>query len=73
MSLLGSFVLGEVIPVSGEVLEGVSLMTTFLLTAAMVGLGLNVNLSSLKTKAARPLLAMVVTSLALSVMTFFLV
>lgn len=72
MSLFGSYVLGNAIPISENALEGISSMTTFLLTSAMVGLGLNVNLTSLRTKAARPLLAMVVTSLALSVLSFFL-
>ena len=72
MSLLGSYVLGDAVPISDDVSNGISAMTTFLLTSAMVGLGLNVSLSSMRTKAARPLLAMVITSFALSVISYFL-
>ena len=72
MSLFGSYVLGDAVPISDDVSNGISTMTTFLLTSAMVGLGLNVSLSSMRTKAARPLLAMVITSFALSVISYFL-
>lgn len=72
MSLFGSYVLGKAIPISDSFSDGLSSLTSFLLTSAMVGLGLNVNLNSLRTKAARPLLAMVITSVLLSVVALFL-
>lgn len=72
MSLFGSYVLGKSIPVSKGVMDGVSTATTFILTTAMVGLGLNVSLRDLRTKAARPLIAMLITSVLLSVITFFI-
>lgn len=72
MSLFGSYVLGDMIPLSEGVSEGLSSLTSFLLTSAMVGLGLNVSLASFWTKAARPLLAMVIASVLLSVISFFL-
>lgn len=71
MSLLGSYVLGKSIPVNKAVLDGISNLTTFILTSAMVGLGLNVSLKDLRTKAARPLAAMLITSVVLSVVAFF--
>jgi uncharacterized integral membrane protein (TIGR00698 family) len=71
MSVFGSYLLGKHIPVSKGLLDGISNLTTFLLTSAMVGLGLNVSLKDLRTKAARPLLAMLITSVILSVAAFF--
>ncbi|MBP1971201.1 putative integral membrane protein (TIGR00698 family) [Virgibacillus natechei] len=73
MSLFGSYVLGTYISVSQSVLNSVDFMTTFILTAAMVGLGLNVSLKDVKNKALRPLLAMVITSVLLSVLMFWIV
>ena len=43
-------------------MNGISELTTWCLTAAMVGLGLNVSLRDLRTKALRPLIAMGITS-----------
>ncbi|MFS0557181.1 YeiH family protein [Brevibacillus sp. 179-C9.3 HS] len=73
MSVFGSYVLGTAIPVSDSFHNGVANVTTFVLTMAMVGLGLNVNLRALRTKAARPLIAMSITSILLSVLSFALV
>jgi len=70
MSLLGSYVLGTSIILSPEVTEGISNATTFLMTSAMVGLGLNISLRELRTKALLPLLVIFITSIALSLMTF---
>lgn len=72
MSLFGSYVLGKSIPVSQGVLDGISNATTFILTTAMVGLGLNISLRDLRTKALRPLAAMLITSVILSIITFFI-
>lgn len=73
LSILGSYVFGHSIPVSDGIMEGVFSLTTWLLTAAMVGLGLNVSLKDLRTKAMRPLAAMTITSVALSVIVYFIV
>ncbi|MBY7144138.1 putative sulfate exporter family transporter [Virgibacillus sp. NKC19-3] len=72
MSLFGSYVLGTYIPVSEGVMDGIDAMTTFILTSAMVGLGLNVSLKDVKNKALRPLLAMLITSVLLSGIMFWI-
>lgn len=73
LSVLGSYVFGPIIPVSEGVYEFISVLTTWLLTAAMVGLGLNVSLRDLRARALRPLAAMTVTSILLSVIAYFIV
>ncbi len=72
MSVLGSYVFGHSIPVSANVMAGISTATTWILTAAMVGLGLNVSLQDLRTRALKPLLAMTITSVCLSIFAFFI-
>jgi len=71
MSLFGSYILGHMVTIPASVMNGVSFFTSFILTMAMIGLGLNVSLKALRTKAFRPLLAMVITSVLLSIITFF--
>ncbi|OCA81247.1 hypothetical protein A8F95_15905 [Bacillus wudalianchiensis] len=73
MSLFGSYVLGHSIPVSTGTMDGIATMTTWFLTAAMVGLGLNVSLRDLRTKALKPLIAMGITSICLSILAYFIV
>ncbi len=73
MSLIGSYVVGNIIPVSDSVMEGISVATTWILTAAMVGLGLNVSLKDLRSKALKPLLAITITSILLSVAAYFII
>jgi len=73
MSVIGSFALGPVVPVSEGFMNGVANVTTWCLTAAMVGLGLNVSLRDLRTKALKPLIAMGITSICLSVIAYFIV
>ncbi|MDA7026151.1 putative sulfate exporter family transporter [Bacillus sp. CLL-7-23] len=73
MSLFGSFVLGKSIYVSSEIMNGVSTVTTFLLTSAMVGLGLNISLRELRKKALRPVAVIFIVSIALSIVTFLIV
>lgn len=73
LSLFGSYVLGHSIPVSDGVMTGISTATTWLLTAAMVGLGLNVSLKDLRERAMRPLIAVTITSVCLSVLVFFII
>lgn len=73
MSVFGSYVLGKHLFVSKDVMNDVANLTTFVLTMAMVGLGLNVSLKDLRTKALRPLIAMSITSVVLSLLTFIAV
>lgn len=73
LSILGSYVFGHSIPVSNEVMNVVFVATTWILTAAMVGLGLNVSLRDLRTRALKPLIAMTITSICLSVIVYFIV
>ncbi|WP_028785086.1 YeiH family protein [Thalassobacillus devorans] len=72
-SLLGSYVLGTYIPLNEDLVSFISTATTFILTMAMVGLGLNVSLASLRSKALKPMLAMTITSLLLSGITLLLI
>ncbi|WP_231514768.1 YeiH family protein [Oceanobacillus salinisoli] len=72
MSLFGSYILGSYIPVSDALMDGVSIATTFILTSAMVGLGLNVSLRDVRTKALRPLAAMLITSILVSVLMYWI-
>ncbi|MGG6309394.1 YeiH family protein [Paenibacillus macerans] len=69
-SVLGSYVLGSLITVPAAALNGLSSLTAFLLTMAMVGLGLNVSFRDLRSKALRPFLAMLITSVLLSGLTW---
>ena len=73
MSIVGSYVLGVSIPVSTGVLDGISTITTWLLTAAMVGLGLNVNLKDLQTKALKPVLTVILVSVCVSILSIILI
>ncbi|MGM9926594.1 MAG: YeiH family protein [Bacillus sp. (in: firmicutes)] len=73
MSLIGSYVLDTYIFVSDQVLNGISIFTTWCLTTAMVGLGLNIHLDTVRKKALKPLYAMLITSVLLSILTYFIV
>jgi len=73
LSVLGSYVFGHSIPVSENIMEGIYTITTWLLTSAMVGLGLNVSLRDLRTRALKPLIAMTITSVCLSILAYIIV
>lgn len=73
MSVVGTYVLGNVITLPHGVMTGISQVTTWLLTAAMVGLGLNVNLQDVKDRALKPLIAMLIVSVCVSLLAFFLI
>lgn len=73
MSILGSYVFGKYIILPQSIADAIAGATTFVLTMAMVGLGLNVSLRDLRTKALRPLIAMSVTSIMLSVLAFHVI
>lgn len=72
-SLLGSYVLGPIVPVSESTIDFVANFSTWLLTMAMVGLGLNISVKDLRTRALRPLFVITVTSLALAVLVYVLI
>ncbi|KGK88723.1 membrane protein [Desulfosporosinus sp. HMP52] len=63
--------IGTYLEIPENVLKDISSASSFLLGAAMVGLGLNVHLSSLRTRAMRPLLAMIIASIVVSSVSFF--
>nr|WP_235832926.1 putative sulfate exporter family transporter [Gottfriedia acidiceleris] len=71
MSFVGSYILEQKIPVSNETMSDIAVFTSFILTMSMTGLGLNINLKELRTKSIRPLIAIVITSILLSFVTFF--
>jgi len=73
LSMFGTYVSGESVILPESFMDFTFNATTWILTAAMVGLGLNVNLRHLKTKALKPLIAMTITSISLSIIVYFLV
>lgn len=73
MSLVNTYIIGPVIFIPEAVIGQVYDLSTFLLTMAMVGLGLNVSLKDLRTKAFRPLMAMIIVSVGLSILTFLMI
>ncbi|WP_428845896.1 YeiH family protein [Guptibacillus hwajinpoensis] len=73
MSLAGTYLLGPIIPFSESATNVVTEITTWCLTAAMVGLGLSVSLKDLKDKALKPMAIITIVSVVLSIFTFFIV
>lgn len=71
MSIIGSYLFGHFIIVSTKFTNSISLVTTFILTMSMTGLGLNINIKEVRTKAIRPLIAILITSLLLSILTYY--
>ncbi|BAE85980.1 YeiH family protein [Desulfitobacterium hafniense] len=63
--------IGTYLPLPTEVLNAIATLSSFLMAAAMVGLGLNVHLASLRSRALRPLLAMLVASVLVSAFSYF--
>ena len=61
------------IPIPESIINVISTFTTLILIMAMVGIGLNVSFSDLRTKAFKPMIAMLITSIVLSVITFIVV
>lgn len=72
MSIVGSYVLGHSIPFPSDMEKMLATITSFVLTMAMVGLGLNVSFKDLKERAVRPLIVMVITSVLLTISTYLL-
>lgn len=72
-SMLGSYVFGTYIIVPFSLMNGLSQVTAFMLTMAMVGMGLNVSFKALREKALLPLLVLSITSIILAGVIFFTV
>jgi uncharacterized integral membrane protein (TIGR00698 family) len=64
--------IGTYYNLSESLLKMMTMTSTFLLTAAMVGLGLNVSLHAIRSKALRPTLSMLTTSCLIAVLFFFI-
>lgn len=73
MSVIATYVLGNIFTLPHGVMAGISQMKTWLLTAAMVGLGLNVNLKDVKDRALKPLIIMVCVSVCISLLAYLLI
>ena len=72
VGFLATSLIGTYFPIPKDILFDISnVIGPFLLAAAMVGLGLNVHLSSLRSRALRPLLAMFIASIILSAFSYF--
>ncbi|MGO1759004.1 MAG: YeiH family protein, partial [Mammaliicoccus vitulinus] len=72
--LIGFLIMSAVntfVDIPDGVLNVMNTFTTLILIMAMVGLGLNVSFSDLRTKALKPMIAMAITSVVLSVITYF--
>ncbi|WHZ00228.1 putative sulfate exporter family transporter [Peribacillus simplex] len=70
MSFVGSYIIGNKVLVSQKVMTDIAGFTSFILTMSMTGLGLNISLKELRTKAIRPLIAIIITSILLSSLTY---
>ncbi|KIL49608.1 YeiH family protein [Jeotgalibacillus soli] len=70
MSLIGSYVIDEVIFVPAAVLDSITAFSSFILTMAMVGLGLNISLADLRKRAWKPFLLAIAVSIFLSIIMF---
>lgn len=70
VGFIAASVIRSYLPIPKAWLDAVTTLSTFLLTSAMVGLGLNVSLQALRAKALKPLLAMLTASVVLSVVTY---
>ncbi|WP_372637386.1 YeiH family protein [Cohnella sp.] len=70
-SLFGSYALPALLPDPKPRLHELSYATTLLLGMAMAGLGLNVSLRDLRSRALRPLAAMLIASVLLSALTYW--
>ncbi|MEJ7219034.1 YeiH family protein [Staphylococcus gallinarum] len=66
-------IINTYINIPTEIMNVVNFLTTICLLMAMVALGLNVSLKDLRHQAFKPLIAIIITSICLSVFTFLLV
>ena len=71
MSFVGSYMIGNKFVISKKHMSDIAAFTSFMLTMSMTGLGLNISLKELRTKAIRPLIAIIITSVLLTLLTFY--
>lgn len=67
-----SSLIGTYMPVHPAVMKTLSMISTMMLTMAMVGLGLNVRFQTIRTKAWRPAASMLMASIVIAVVTYFM-
>ncbi|WP_281976167.1 YeiH family protein [Halobacillus litoralis] len=72
MSLFGSYIDGALFTIPASLMSGISTFTSFILTMAMVGLGLSVSLSDVREKALKPMILLVLTSIILSLLSYWI-
>ncbi len=63
-------ILGSYASIPAAYMSKMTSLSTFLLASAMVGLGLNVSFKAVRSKALKPLVAMLVASVLLSIVTY---
>lgn len=63
-------IIGTYFPIPSQILDSLATLSSFLLASAMVGLGLNVHLASLRSHALRPLAAMLIASVFVSLVSY---
>ncbi|WAA09063.1 YeiH family protein [Fervidibacillus albus] len=69
MSMIGSYITTYNPMGAASLLDPIADVSSFLLTMAMVGLGLNIHLQQVRKKALKPLTTLVITSILLSIVT----
>ncbi|WP_235356945.1 YeiH family protein [Bacillus alveayuensis] len=72
MSVLGSYIRAYNPMKLQNLLDPIANVSSFLLTMAMVGLGLNIHLQQVRKKALKPLATLIITSFLLSIITVFI-
>ncbi|QAS52532.1 YeiH family protein [Halobacillus litoralis] len=72
MSLFGSYIDGALFTIPASLMSGISTFTSFILTMAMVGLGLSVSLTDVREKALKPMILLVLTSIILSLLSYWI-
>ncbi|MGP4062644.1 YeiH family protein [Halobacillus sp. H74] len=72
MSLFGSYIDGALFTIPASVMSGISTFTSFILTMAMVGLGLSVSLTDVREKALKPMILLILTSILLSLLSYWI-
>lgn len=72
LSIIGSYGIDHLFIIPEKGMEIIFTITTWILSAAMIGLGLNVSLHRVRTKALKPLITMTITSVLLSVIVYFI-
>ncbi|TVT28162.1 putative sulfate exporter family transporter [Salinicoccus cyprini] len=70
MSLLNSYVIGDYIEISAQIMDSISQLTTLLLTMAMIALGLNISIKDMAGRTLKPFVLILIISILLSVLVY---